>query len=154
MQLQYLSQEAIDDIKTNFSKYESHFQDITNQWFMKVFREHDCLKDSKFSFADIELNMDEDFNVSGRKNIEILHKGMNGLSPALASDERIWAGLLFGPFWGFVQYRRKAELQSGDEQDIKNSFFFMRGKKRSCFMNCLSRLWWTVHLLTVIKMLT
>lgn len=147
MQLQYLSQEAIDDIKTNFSKYESHFQDSTNQWFMKIFRENDWLKDSKLHFEDIHFDMDEDYNISDRKNIEIVHKGLDTLNPALASDERIWAGLLFGPFWDFVQYRRKSELQNGNEQDIKNSFFFMRGKKRSCFMNCLSRLWWTGYII-------
>lgn len=34
MQLMYLSQEAINDIKMNFKKYKSHFNDDTNEWFM------------------------------------------------------------------------------------------------------------------------
>lgn len=147
MQLQYLSQEAIDDIKINFSKYKGHFQDSTNQWFMKVFEENNWLKDTKITFNPIEFDMSPDYNLSDRRNIENAYEALGSLSPALASDERIWAGLLFGPCWSYVQYRRKEELSSGIEQDIKNSYFFMRGIKRSCFMNCLSRLWWTGYIL-------
>ena len=147
MILRYLAQEGIDDIKTNFSKYQAHFQDPTNQWFIKTFEENGWLKESKIHFEEITLDMSEDFNVSDRKNIERLYSGLRELSPALAADERIWTGLLFDVFWNFVQYRRKNELNSGNEQDIKNSFFFMRGVKRSCFMNCLSRLWWTGYLI-------
>lgn len=147
MVLQYLSQEGIDDLKTNFHKYQKHFADPDNQWFIKTFHENGWLKDSKIQFGDFKLDQSEDLNVSDRRNIEILYNGLRELTPALASDERIWAGLLFGPFWTYVKYRRAEEINSGDEQDIKNSFFFMRGIKRSCFMNCLSRLWWTGHMI-------
>lgn len=147
MVLRYLAQDAIDDIKTNFSKYKDHFLDPTNQWFVRVFEEKGWLKESKFRFEEIVLDKSEDFNISDRRNIEILYSGLRELSPALASDERVWTGLLFDVFWDFVQYRRKEELSGGDEQSIKNSFFFMRGIKRSCFVNCLSRLWWTGYLI-------
>lgn len=147
MVVQYLSQDGINDIKTNFSKYKKHFSDSDNTWFIKTFTDNGWLKDTKIQIADIILDKSDDYNVSDRKNIEILYEGLHELSPALATDERIWAGLLFGPFWDFVKYRRAEEIKSGDEQDIKNTFFFMRGVKRSCFMNCLSRLWWTGYLI-------
>lgn len=147
MVLRFLSQDGIDDIKMNFAKYKNHFLDPTNYWFIKTFEENGWLKESKFQFDEVTLCKNEDFNISDRRNIEILYSGLQRLSPALASDERIWAGLLFDVFWDFVQYRRKSELMSGNEQDIKNSFFFMRGIKRSCFINCLSRLWWTGYLI-------
>lgn len=147
MMIQYLAQEGIDDIKTNFSKYKKHFQDEDNTWFIKTFNENGWLKDSKIQLPEFVMDFDEDYNISDKKNIEIVYTNLKTLSPAVASDERIWAGLLFGPMWRYVKYRRKDELENGNEQDIKNSFLFMRGMKRSCFINCLSRLWWTGFLI-------
>ena len=142
MQLMYLSQDAINDIKINFKKYKSHFNDNSNEWFMNQFEKKGWIHKSKIQVKDFEMDYNEKFNLSDRKNIEILYDALRGLSPAIATDERLWAGMLFGQLWKYVKYRRAEELQSGDERDILNSFFFMRGIKRSCFMNCLSRLWW------------
>lgn len=147
MNLMYLSKEAIDDIKVNYGKYKKHFQDDTNEWFMNLFQKNNWLHESKIQYKDIKLNYDADYNVSDRKNIEIVYEAMRELSPSLATDECVWAGLLFCHFWDFVKYRRAEELKNGLERDVLNSFFFMRGIKRSCFMNCLSRLWWTGYLL-------
>lgn len=147
MRLVYLSQEAIDDIKINYGKYKKHFMDETNEWFLERFKKNDWMHESKIQCEDITLNMDEDYNVSDRKNVEILYEALKDLSPALASDERLWAGMLFCQFWEYVKYRRKVEIEQGTERDVLNSFLFMRGTKRSCFMNCLSRLWWTGYLL-------
>lgn len=146
MRLMYLKQEGIDDIKMNFSKYKSHFTDDTNEWFMKVFEENHWLCESKIECSDFEMNYNNDFNVSDTRNVKIVYDVLKDLKPANALDERLWAGMLFSQFWNFVKYRRKSELNSGVEKDVLNSFFFMRGTKRSCFMNCLSRLWWTGYL--------
>ena len=147
MKLMYLSQDAIDDIKINFNDYKSHFTDRTNVWFMNVFKSKGWIRESKIECKDFVLDKSPNTNISDRKNIEIIYDAMKHLNPANAIDERLWAGILFGQLWDFVQYRRAYELASGKERDILNSFFFMRGTKRSCFMNCLSRLWWTGFLL-------
>lgn len=147
MRLLYLDQSAIDDLKMNYSIYENHFFDETNEWFLKKFNEKGWIKESKIQCKDFELNYDEDFNVSDRKNIEILYEALNNLNPANALDERLWAGMLFGQFWKYVKYRRAEAFKSGDEREILNSFLFLRGTKRSCFINCLSRLWWAGYLL-------
>lgn len=147
MKLMYLEQDAVDDIKINYSKYESHFKDEDNQWFINYFKKNNWLKETKIDNPGIVLNKDASYDVSDRKNIAIIYDTLCDLHPSIAMDERLWAGMLFSDFWDYVQYRRKKEIESGIEQDIKNSFLFMRGTKRSCFMNCLSRLWWTGHLL-------
>ena len=147
MKLIYLSQEAIDDIKINYGKYKKHFKDESNEWFLEYFKKNGWLHESKIQCEDITLNMDDDYNVSDRKNVEILYEALKDLSPALASDERLWAGMLFCQFWNYVKYRRRDEIESDSERDVLNSFLFLRGTKRSCFMNCLSRLWWTGYLL-------
>ena len=147
MRLMYLEQAAIDDLKVNFSSYKPHFKDETNDWFVKKFDENGWLKESKITCKDFELNYDVDYNISDRKNIEIVYEALNDLKPSNALDERLWAGILFGQLWQYVKYRRAEALSSGDEREILNSFVFMRGTKRSCFINCLSRLWWTGYLL-------
>ncbi len=147
MKLMYLDQEGINDLKINYSSYKSHFTDETNEWFINRFREKGWLKESKISCKDIELNYDDDYNISDRKNIEIIYEALIDMKPANALDERLWAGMLFSQFWDYVKYRRGNELKSGDEREVLNSFVFMRGTKRSCFINCLARLWWTGFLL-------
>ena len=147
MKLMYLDQAGIDDLKINFSSYKSHFMDATNDWFINKFNENGWLKESKITCKDIELNYDSDFNVSDRKNVEIVYEALKDLKPSNALDERLWAGILFSQLWKYVKYRRAAELNSADEREILNSFVFLRGTKRSCFINCLSRLWWTGFLL-------
>ncbi len=147
MNLMYLSQEAIDDIKMNYDFYKSHFTDKTNQWFMDYFKKKDWIHESKFTCKDLNLAMDENVNNSDTKNVRIVYEAMKDLSPSIALDERIWAGMIFAQLWDYVQYRRGDKIKSGRELDVLNSFLFMRGKKRSCFINCLSRLWWTGFLL-------
>ena len=147
MKLLYLDREAIDDVKMNFSDYKNHFTDETNEWFLKKFREKDWIHESRIQCEEFELNYDEDYNKSDRENVKIIYEALKDLSPSNALDERLWAGILFGQLWKFVQYRRVTELKSGDEREILNSFLFMRGTKRSCFINCLSRLWWVGYLL-------
>ena len=147
MNLIYLSQDAIDDIKTNFEKYKKHFRDSDNKWFIERFKKYGWMHESKVQCEDFTLDMNDDYNISDRRNVEIVYEALRDLSPSLASDERLWSGMLICQFWDFVKYRRKKELESGEYRDILNSFFFMRGTKRSCFMNCLSRLWWTGHIL-------
>ena len=147
MKLMYLSQNAIDDIKINFNKYKSHFKDNTNDWFMKHFKEKDWIHESKIECKDFILDQSANTNISDRKNVEIIYDAIINLYPANALEERLWAGILFGQLWDFVKYRRAKELASNDEMQILTSFFFMRGTKRSCFINCLSRLWWTGFLL-------
>ena len=85
MKLIYLSQEAIDDIKINFNKYKKHFRDKGNEWFLDRFRKYDWMHESKVQCNDIKLNMDEDYNVSDRKNVEILYEALKDLSPVLAN---------------------------------------------------------------------
>lgn len=147
VKLIYLSQEAVDNIKIDFRKYRKHFKDETNEWFVQHFEKNGWMQESKIQCDEFSLDMDEDYDISDRKNVEVVYEALRDLSPSLAADERLWSGMLFCQFWDYVKYRRRKEIKSGIDRDVLNSFFFLRGIKRSCFMNCLSRLWWTGYLL-------
>ena len=47
MNLMYLEQKAVDDLRTNFRHYENHFTDKSNAWFLKEFGKHNWIKESK-----------------------------------------------------------------------------------------------------------
>lgn len=147
MNLMYLEQKAVDDLRTNFRHYEKHFTDKSNAWFLKEFGKHNWIKESKIQCPEFDFDYNDDYNVSDRKNVIIFHGALKDLTPANALDERLWAGMIFGNFWDYIQYRRRTELKSGNRKKVLNSFVFNDGAKRSCFVNCLSRLWWAGFLL-------
>lgn len=146
MILNYFTNETLDDLKVNFETYKSHYMDEDNEWFIKHFEKSKGLLPSKIECNDFEMCYDEDFNISDYKNVKVIYENLMHLTPSQATDERLWSGLLHSQFWEYVKYRRKVEIESGKSQDIQNSFFFMRGKKRSLYINCLSRLWWTGYM--------
>ena len=76
MKLMYLDNEAIDDLKMNFSSYKNHFSDDSNSWFMDRFKEKNWIHESKIQCPDFELNYDDDFNVSDRRNVEIVYEAL------------------------------------------------------------------------------
>jgi hypothetical protein len=146
MQLEFITRECLDDLKANFKTYKKHYVDDNEKWFSQYFENMNGIKKSKYSCDSLELDLDDDFNVSDLKNIKILHSALIDLPLEIASDERLWSGLAHGAFREYVRYRRKEDIESLDDQKIKNSFFFTRGIKRSNHIHCISRLWWAGNL--------
>ncbi|MDD7756151.1 MAG: DUF6339 family protein [Clostridiales bacterium] len=146
MKLKILTDEMLTDLKGNFESYKHHYKDETNNWFLQHFNQNNGLIESKIECNDFILNTDDDYNISDYENIKILYSNLKHLSNSHAADERFWSGLLHTQFWYYAKYRRKEEIENNKDQDIKNSFFFTRGAKRSAHINCLSRLWWAGNL--------
>ena len=148
MKIKFLTEEGIDVMKsTLISIHRKHLLDATPDYFVDYFHSQGWLKESKYEVPDIDICEDSDFNISDPKNIKAVYESLKSLPPAVAADGRVWAGLSFTDMWHFVQYRRKRELAEGKEFDKLSSFFFMRGGRRSCFIHCISRLWWVAYLL-------
>lgn len=149
MRIKYLTEDGINNIKGTFANnYMSHLCDSNPDWLIKTFLSKGWLKETKYDFDDIQFETGcDDYNITDPINLRAIYKSMRKLPPQDASDERIWAGLAFTDMWPFVQYRRYKELHEGTPRDKLNSFFFMRGTRRSCYMHCLSRCWWIAHAL-------
>lgn len=146
MILEYLTNDMLNSLKINFSTNKKYYQQNDRMWFQKQFESSGGLQKSKIECEDFELDFGDDHNSSDYKNITVLYTALKHLPLSLAVDERLWSGMAHGQFWDYVQYRRKKELETDDDQKIKNSFFFTRGVKRSAHINCLSRLWWAGYL--------
>lgn len=149
MKLHYITSDALLDLDANFPTYKKHYMELDNGWFQDYFEKNGGLKESPFNFGEFTLDVTNDdgkFNYSDLKNINILYSALKDIPLSVAIDERFWTGLAHSDFWDYVVVRREAEIKSGKDQDIRNSFFFTRGVKRSAHIHCLSRLWWAGHL--------
>lgn len=148
IKLKYITENALYDLKTEFHNYKEHYKDESNEWFINHLNKTGGLSESRIeceNFID-KLSYNNDYTISDFENTKIIYNALKHLNPSTASDERLWVGLAHTQLWNFIKYRRKSEIESGDENDIQNSFFFMRGNKRSLYVNCISRLWWTGYL--------
>jgi hypothetical protein len=83
-----------------------------------------------------------------RKNVAALHGTFAQLSPAIATDERVWVSLAFGPLreyadarWPMSKYNaNKSSLSNG----LKNKRFAATSRIR-WREHAISRLWWLGH---------
>lgn len=142
MELQYLSQDAIEDFKVNFDLYKKHYGDATNEWFLNHWNQKNALQNSTLGTPDIVFSYDEDFTKTDKNNVIAIHSALKSIPKAVAADERLWAALCHTYGWDFVKYRRNEDIKKLDSQRLKSLFFFSAGTKRSCYLNCLAKYWW------------
>ncbi|MDN8617301.1 DUF6339 family protein [Variovorax ginsengisoli] len=78
------------------------------------------------------------------KNSLLIYRGLEGMTPALARDERIWARLCHVEC---LQYARKRWLRGGEKLgDQVRLHFFAPGFTGCRDDNAIGRLWWNGHI--------
>ena len=147
MKLQYLSNEMVESLHSDFVFFKDHYMDEDNKWFNEYFVSKNALLDSSLEFVDFkdELNYNSDDPKQNYDNIKLIYESLK-LTPSRASQERIWACLTHGYLFDFVKTIRIDAIKSGEEQKIKNVFLLTNGKRRGLFINSLAKLWWTGYL--------
>lgn len=152
MQPKFMKKDSIDSLLVNFDEARAHYVENDRDWFEQRLAHEHGLRDSRFEFPDFELTCgagegtEEEYALTDAENVRIVYDAMRDLPLATAADQRFWAGLCHTDLWDYVQYRRRKALATGKDHDIKASFFFMRGVKRSAHIHCVSRLWWAGRL--------
>lgn len=152
MHLQYMKQETMDDLLLNYDEYKIHYEKEDREWFSQHFNENNSLMEYVKDFPEFTMDKDENFNVSDLKNIRIVYDALKELPLSVACDARLWTGLAHTSLWDYVWYRQheeiaKAKTAKAKKEKIQKAFFcVVNGKRRSLFVNCLSRLWWTGYL--------
>lgn len=83
-------------------------------------------------------------SASDAGNAVELHKVFPKLSPAIASDQRLWAWMTHGEYFSYCKNRWpvNGKKQSTDRNLILTRWFFSKGIQR----NAIARLWWAAHL--------
>lgn len=142
MKLQFVSYDNLDAIRANLPHWLENFKLDSSDWLAKEF-DGPVFFDTKYAdIPDFTLDMSqEEPFLTEATNVERIYGNLMFLSESQASDERLWAGLCFGPFWNYVRYRWKIDKKC-TVSNIEQHFMFGYGARRSLTRNAISRLWW------------
>jgi hypothetical protein len=136
MNIQFLKDEGIEQIKNKIKENLPLYQQQENNWIGE-----DYFGRYEKEFPEFKLDTSEEKpDKTDLKNIKILYSNLKNLKDSQATDERVWAGLCHKEFWNYMKYR----WPPIDEKIIEQHYFF--GKDHPTFLNGLSRLWWTGRL--------
>ncbi len=121
------------------------------------------LTDSDFLPAEVAssdepltFENNEDKNKEDLSNSIMLHKRLNKLDPAKASDIRLWTYLAYHISPDYVRRRwpikydnldsEKEEVKKEEAKKIATHWLFGSATDRALRRNALARLWWAAHL--------
>ncbi len=149
MKLYMMKKSALETLKSNMRDiYSRYYIEDTNEWMRDV-----CDDDPFIEIADVEPFELADLTLSkgeiDAKNCKIVYSHLRKyISPSQASDERLWAGLCNGTFYGYLKERWNyiGEIKGDTEKNVGNitSRFFFSGNavRRGLYRNTLSKCWW------------
>ncbi|MGG0656862.1 DUF6339 family protein [Rummeliibacillus pycnus] len=146
MKLQFISEDALQELRVNFDNNLPHYYQLDQEWFQTYLDEPCRLIESKIEFNMPQFNQDEDYLASDGKNVKIIYEALKDLTVSQATQERLWVGLAHYQFRDFMFYRIAKDAKEKKNQQIKSGMFFEWGHKRSLFVHKLSRLWWTGYM--------
>ncbi|MGE7921375.1 DUF6339 family protein [Viridibacillus sp. NPDC093762] len=146
MKLQFISEDALQDLRLNFNDNVQHYYQLDKEWFQNYLSEPGRLIESKIDFVMPQFYLDEDYLVSDGQNVKIVYEALKHLTISQATQERLWVGLAHQQLRDFMFYRIAKDAKIKKDQQIKSAMFFEWGHKRSLFVHKLSRLWWTGYM--------
>jgi hypothetical protein len=146
LKLQFISDETLVDLRTNYEAYRSNYYEKNNEWFDSYFKKEGRVLESSIEFEKPVLYISEDYAVSDKENVKILYDSLKHLTVSQATQERLWAGLAHLELRDFSYYRLKNELLEQKDLRINTGLFFKNGNKRSLFVHILARLWWVGYM--------
>lgn len=150
MKVRYLSERALNTLKSSLDAYLPYFAEETNAALIAKLKEDletdEIFRDTNYVFPDEELSSSKESDAE-LGSIKEVYGAMKDLPSAVAMDERLWAGIAIDLGWKYV--RERWDIQSmfaQKDKSLKNKihehFFFMHNPRRSFTRNAISRLWW------------
>lgn len=94
----------------------------------------------------IKGSVDEDL-----KNSILVYEALDGMTPAIAMDERVWVRLTHIEC---LEYSRKRWLRVEEEEKLAGDIakhMFASGRDKIRDDNAISRLWWNMHIASIIE---
>ncbi len=145
MKVHFLTENALEALRTNFKGNLRHYADDTNDWIYEYFGTDSPFIEYKQEFPDFKLsfNANEDIGKMDVNNTITLYSAMRTLTDTQATDERLWAGMCHCDFWEFLKERwQVTSYHSLKDTNVMTRYFFAHNKKRSLVTNSLAKLWW------------
>jgi len=150
MKARFLTVEALHNLKTNIEVWGDLFAEPTNDKLFdeleKIMPGKAILKETKWDLPEAQL-IPSKASEDELANVRVIYGGMRDVPPAVAMDERLWAGLALGTYWRYVQERWEIReyLARDRKKGIRRAaehYLFMHNARRSFTRNAISRLWW------------
>ncbi len=140
MKIKILTYQALETLKKNISEDSQLYTEDTAESLMNSL-DTDPFVDTGITCSKLTLkvspNQEDDL-----ENVKKMYGTLKDIiSPAMASDERLWAGLAMADNrWKYVNTRWNKK--GWTDSTIKEHFYFQQGGRRSLTRNGLARLWW------------
>lgn len=140
MKLKIMTYETLEAIKNNLEDLVPLYEQDSPQGILETFSTN-SLVDIGINCSNFTLKISSD-QQDDFENVQKVYGTLKDIiSPAMASDERLWAGLsMRDNCWKYINLRWKRLGWNKDR--IKEHFYFSQGTRRSLTRNGLARLWW------------
>lgn len=147
MELSFMTQAGIDDMKTHVEEYAAMYQSADNAAMLAHLSARGYLEKTELAaISPVELLTEGDFASTDVENVRRIYGAWRTLAPYTAADERFWAGLSHTLFWRYIHYRKEKDFGEVKAAALRSDFFFAQGRRRSLFVNPIARLWWAGHM--------
>lgn len=151
-EVKYLKDDSLVNLKKSIYRNLEQYKK-ENVWLDDYFDEDNYSLELRDSFK-IKFNLLTDNGYKDDfENVKIIYDNFKMLTPAQASDERLWSYLTHVPFWYYMIKRWSVrERENKDENKlkgfIKSRYFFGFGENtdRNLSRNGIARLWWYGHI--------
>lgn len=144
--LKYVSDEFLDDFKTNFhSKYLPYYINSDKEKIINLFSDTNNVYDSLNEFEYKELILESLDSEAPKKNVEIIWESLKHLTIAEAENEKIWVALENTYYLDYHLDQLSNINGTTREASITARTIFNRGNKRSLMINSISSLWWIAY---------
>lgn len=147
MKIRLLNDSALRALKRNIHENIPNYQSADASWMDAYFSDKRTTFESKLDDVDIELLLPsiEDRKKYDGINAARLHSSFPSITPAIATDERLWATLCHKKFYTFMQARWPVSItqktQTFDGIVQQRYFFYRPDPRKSQERNGLARLW-------------
>ena len=144
MELQYLRQEALDNLSKSIANNIERYAKESSSWVDDYFQEEGiklAVFSSEIEIEDIELVHGNDPSMDTENAIRF-HKAMRGkLNAVQATDRRLWGALTHTAYYQYMHSRWPVENKLNDKNTngtVTDRYFLSRG----FFRNGIARLYW------------
>lgn len=143
MKIKYLKPEALDSFKSNLDFVFDYINSNTDKdWINRVLG-NDALADSKVEYEAFQWDTSFDNPIdSDCNNAILLHQNLKGITRAMATDERLWAGIAVTIGYDYLLYRWPLDKLT----KLTYRWVFYTPGRRKLFYHGIARLWWYAEL--------
>ena len=144
--LKYVSDEFLDEFKTNFqSKYLQYYSNNDKNKIKEIFSDSNNVYESLKEFDYKELVLESVDSDASKKNVKIIWESLKHLTISEAENEKIWVALENTYYLDFHLDQLNEITGAHREASIISRTIFNRGNKRSLMINSISSLWWIAY---------